>query len=77
MARTPKTAPAPVPVAATAREATKAQDATPGAASFPAPVPDSAPARGRAGRKLKVRDAAAAPSPLEQALEQQPAADRV
>ena len=68
-------APAPVPAAVTASKATKAQDATPGAASLPAPVPDSAPARGRAGRKLKVRDAAAAPSLLEQALEQQPEAD--
>lgn len=69
-------APAPVPAATTASEATKAEDATPGAASFPAPAPDSAPARGRPGRKPKARDAAAAPSLLEQALEQQPGADR-
>lgn len=68
-------APAPVPAAATASETTKAQDATPGAASFPAPVPDSAPARSRPGRKPRARDPAAAPSLLEQALEQQPEPD--
>ena len=69
--------PAPVPAAATASEATKAQDATPGAASLPAPVHWTAhlPGAGPAASS-KVRDAAAAPSLLEQTLEQQPEAGR-
>ena len=74
--RKPKDTAAPAPVTATASEAVRAEDATPGAAHGPAPVPDSAPARSRTGRKLKARDAATAPSLLERALEQQPEADR-